>query len=531
MSLRVTLISVLLGANIFLNYRAIEAFSMPSARFLTALIAATYLSTIVFAVWYRLDSAIVLLARVQLTLDLVVWACLTYATGGVVSGFTALFDLWVIVWAIVLGGRAAFQSALTSSAIFSLLAIAMYTGVITPLADQPKPELTGNAFAYFLGVNISALFLVAFLVHSLVSRLERTGEGLEAERTRRADLVQLHEDTIRSLTVGIATADLSQRILTMNPAGLVILNASDEDVEDTLIDEWLPDLKGQFISDVVVRSQGHGLAVSTDQRRIPVEYIVAPLSAANGKKRGFIAVFSDLTEMRRLEAALEKSRRLAALGELAASLAHEIRNPLGAMSGAFQMLVSNPAMGAEDRSLADIITREIRRMEQLISDVLDYSLPKKPELLRVNLSELLQEVFRMFAMDDEARERDVQAEIAPDIYLGLNGPQMKQVTWNLLRNSLQATEPGQEISLYARQEDKEVHIEVIDTGRGIDPNLINQIFDPFFTTRALGLGLGLALCRRIVTEHQGNIAAELRDGVGTVFHITLPVEPRDERGR
>lgn len=523
MSLRVTLISILLGATIFLNYKTSDAFSMPSAQFLTGLIATTYLSTIVFAIWYRFGTAIQLLARVQLFMDLLVWACLTYATGGVVSGFTALFDLWVIVWAIVLGGRAAFQAALTSSVIFTVLAIALYTGVLSPLSDQPTLELTGNAFAYFLGVNISALFIVAFLVHSLVSRLERTGEGLEAERIRRADIAQLHEDTIRSLTVGIATTDLSRRVITMNPAGLVILGALEEDVEDTPIDEWLPDLKGQLIADIAIRSQGHGLAVAKDQRKIPVEYIVAPLSTADGKERGFIVVFSDLTEMRKLEAALEKSRRLAALGELAASLAHEIRNPLGAMSGAFQILASNPNLGEEDRSLTEIITREIRRMEQLISDVLEYSLPKKPELIPVNLSELLQEVFRMFAMDDEAKERVIHADIDRGITHSLNSPKMKQVIWNLLRNALQATEPGEQITLRAKKMENEIKVEVIDTGRGIAPNYIQQIFDPFFTTRELGLGLGLALCRRIVTEHQGTIAAELRDGVGTVFRITLPI--------
>ena len=534
MVLRVVLITVLLGATLSLVYRAEEAFSDPSAQFLLALVAATYGFSVLYAVWFKTGWAMIWAARVQLSLDLVLWCGLTYATGGISSGFSALFDLWVIVWAVVLGGRAAFHCALLSSGLLLLMGGGIQLGVIAPLSDQFYSALSVRAFAYALGVNISALFLVALLVSSLVRRLERTDEGLRLEQTRRADLAQLHTDVIRSLTVGLATTDMEGRILAMNPSGLETLDFSQADLEGELLSRWLPDLESILSPENTMRARGRGSALRRDRERIPVEYITAPLTSADGQIRGFIVVFSDLTEIRKLEFALEKSRRLAALGELAASLAHEIRNPLGALSGAFQIFSANPEMSEEDRSLLDIISREIRRLEYLVNDMLDYARPKKPEQGMVNLSGLIREILRTFLLDDDAAERDVTADVEEEIVLPLDSGQIKQLLLNLLQNAVHATEPGERIELRASVRDGAAHVEIRDQGAGIAPEHLKRIFDPFFSTRERGLGLGLALCRRIVEEHRGTLDAANESGGGALFHITLPLggkRPGPRNGR
>ncbi len=526
MFLRILLITVLLGATLVFNFRTEETFSNPSAVFLLGLVAVTYVFTIVYAVWYKTGRAVALLARVQLSLDLLLWGSVTFATGGTASGFSALFDLWVIVWAVVLGGRAAFHAALLSSAILCIMGALVQSDLLPLLSDQPASVQSIRAVLYSLAVNVSALFLVALLVNSLVNRLERTGEGLRIEQTKRADLAQLHADMIRSLTVGIATMDMNGFILTMNPSGLETLDRALSEVEGQRLVEWFPDLEKQLVGNSTVRSRGHGTALRRDKERVPIEYIIAPLSTAEQEMQGNIVVFSDLTEIRRLESALEKSRRLAALGELAAGLAHEIRNPLGALSGAFQILSSSPHMGEEDRSLLDIISREIRRLEYLVNDMLDYARPKKAEPGDMDLSKLISETLRAFMLDEDAAERELKRDIEGDIIHRIDGPQFKQVLINLLQNAVQATNPGDCIEVVARRGPADVIIEIKDTGKGIPAAYQKTIFDPFFTTKERGLGLGLALCRRIVEEHQGKIEALRRDEKGSVFRITLPVSDR-----
>lgn len=522
MLLRAGLITVLLGTTLALNYRTEETFTAPSARFLLVLAAITYVFTIFYSLWFKTGRATVLLARAQLALDLLLWGALTFATGGISSGFSALFDLWVIVWAVVLGGRAAFHCAFLSSLVLGAVGGLIQADILSPLADQLHSALSVRAFSYALGVNISALFLVALLVSSLVSRLERTDEGLRIEQTRRADLAQLHSDMIRSLTVGIATTDMNGRVLTMNPCGLETIDLTSAEAEGRNLSDWLPDLRKQLVPSNTMRSRGRGSAFRRDKERVPVEYIVAPLSGADKEIRGFIVVFSDLSEIRRLESALEKSRRLAALGELAANLAHEIRNPLGALSGAFQIFSANPDISEEDRSLLDIISREIHRLEGLVNDMLDYSRPKKAEHESVNVSLLIQELLRTFILDEDASERIVNSDVDDNLIHELDSAQIKQVLINLLQNAVQATEPGEEIGIVARSTEDDLLIEVRDSGRGIPAEYLKNIFEPFFSTRERGLGLGLALCRRIIEEHRGRITAENESGKGAVFRITLP---------
>jgi PAS domain S-box-containing protein len=327
---------------------------------------------------------------------------------------------------------------------------------------------------------------------------------------------------IRSLTVGIATTDMNGAVLTMNPCGLETLDRTLEEVEGRRLVEWLPDLDNQLVFGNATQSRGHGTAFRRDKERVPVEYIVAPLSTAEQQMQGFIVVFSDLTEIKKLESQLEKSRRLAALGELAASLAHEIRNPLGALSGAFQILSSNTKMGEEDRSLLEIISREIHRLEYLVNDMLDYARPKKAEPDYIDLSKLIAETLRTFVLDEDASEREVTSDVEENLMHHADGSQLKQVLINLLQNAVQATEQGDRIEVTAKRISSDVMIEVKDTGKGIPSEFQKKIFDPFFTTRERGLGLGLALCRRIVGEHQGTIEAMHKEGGGSVLRIILP---------
>jgi two-component system sensor histidine kinase PilS (NtrC family) len=524
MLLRVVLISVMLGATIVINYRTETAFTSPSPRFLLGLIALTYFLTILYAFWYRWSSAFRRLSRIQISIDLLIWGCLTYATGGVASGFTFLFGLWVIVAAVVLGGRASYYAAMISSAIMVCMAMLMSFGVLDPLPDQIAAELSYKSVAYFVSVNIVALFVVAALVNSLVSKLESTGMGLEEEKTKRADLTQLHTDLVRSITVGIATTSKNGDLLSMNPAGLSLLGLQIDDLTGINIDHWMPEIAKQIDVSETVSSRGQSFGTRKDGERVPVEYMVAPLLSSEGVRLGAIVMFSDLSEVRRLEKSLEHSRRLAALGGLAASLAHEIRNPLGAVSGSFQMISEGGTFTADERSLLDIVSRELQRIERLVGDMLNYARPSKPKFANSDLKRLVEEVARVFLMGDDAVGCNVTSTADGNWDAWIDRSQMRQVIWNLLRNAAQANTSEDAIEVVLEKENEHFLIEVKDRGTGIDPADQNRIFEPFFSTKEKGIGLGLALCKRIVEEHGGNISAASREGGGAAFRISLPVK-------
>ncbi len=524
MLLRVVLISVLLSATIIFNYSTETAFTEPSPRFLLGLIALTYFITILYAIWFRLGTGIKRLSRIQIVIDLIVWGCLTYATGGIASGFTFLFDLWVIVSAVVLGGRASYYAATVSSVILTGMAMLMYFGVLTPLPDQIATEITLWNGVYFLAVNILALFIVAAMVNSLVSKLESTGMGLEEEKTKRADLAQLHTDLVRSITAGIATTSKNGDMLSMNPAGLALLGIKTADLADKKIGQWLPEIRKQIDSSETVSIRGQSFGIRADGETVPVEYMVAPLISSEGVRLGAIVMFSDLTEVRRLEQELEHSKRLAALGSLAASLAHEIRNPLGAVSGSFQLLASGRTFSEDERSLSDIVFRELQRIERLVGDMLNYARPGKAKFVDSNLKKLVEEVVSVFRMGEESVDCAVTCDTNDNWHTMIDRSQMRQVIWNLLRNAAQATESesSRGIELELLKENGRLLVQVKDRGSGIHLTDKNKIFEPFFSTKERGIGLGLALCKRIVDEHDGDISATQREGGGTIFSISLP---------
>jgi two-component system sensor histidine kinase PilS (NtrC family) len=527
MALRAGVISVLLGATLALNY---EDFDAPSPRFLLGLIAFTYLVTIAWSIWYRTGRGLRVLAHLQLGADLLVWGALAYVTGGIGSGFTFLFDLWVIVAAVVLGGRAGYLTAAASALVLLTLAGLTVLGGLTPLPDQPLDAVTRNEVLYSLGVNGVALGLVAALVSSLVARLERTDLGLADERARRADLSVLHADIIRSLPVGLATTGTGGAILAINPEGRQLLGAGDHDLVGEQLEEWLPDF-GPILDSGTASARGRGSARPASGQPIPIEYSVNPLADADGRRQGWIVIFNDLTKVRQLEADLERSRRLAALGELAASLAHEIRNPLSAVSGSFQMLAGRPSPEGEERALGEIIARELQRMERLVGDVLDFARPREPLLRTVDLARVAEETVRAFLAGKEAEGHEVEFSAAGDARASADESQIRQVLWNLLRNASQAAGEDGAIRVTVRGDPERLLIEVEDSGPGIDPGFAAQVFDPFYSTRERGLGIGLALCQRIARAHGGGIEASRGEWGGALLSLSIPrrAEPGEPR--
>ncbi len=219
----------------------------------------------------------------------------------------------------------------------------------------------------------------------------------------------------------------------------------------------------------------------------------------------------------------EQAERLAALGQLAAGLAHEIRNPLGAISASIELLRTGPNLADEDRELCSIIEREASRMNDLIGNMMDLARPRVPNKEPMDLASVARDVARLTATSGRGSDVIVRCEGQNDVRIVADIAQMRQVVWNLVRNAIQASSPGSEVVLrWSKNANASVTFEVHDNGVGIDLEARERLFDAFFTTRSKGMGIGLAVVKRILDDHGFAVTVDSTEGKGTTFSIVIP---------
>jgi two-component system sensor histidine kinase HydH len=221
----------------------------------------------------------------------------------------------------------------------------------------------------------------------------------------------------------------------------------------------------------------------------------------------------------------EQAERLAALGRLAAGLAHEIRNPLGAIAGSIELLRTGGTLSAEDQELCEIVEREAARLNDLVGDMLDLSRPREPAKTTVDLAVIANDLVVLAGKSGRGADVQMRYEGPAEALVLADAAQMRQVMWNLMRNAIQASSPGSEVVMRVRDgEAGERLVEVIDQGPGIPQSTRDRIFDAFFTTRSHGMGIGLAVVKRVVDDHGFTVEAESGDGAGTTFRVRIPPE-------
>jgi two-component system nitrogen regulation sensor histidine kinase GlnL len=286
------------------------------------------------------------------------------------------------------------------------------------------------------------------------------------------------------------------------------------------------------------RSEPEASIEAVDGREVPVSIVTAPLFDRDGRVEAAVAVLRDVSRIRQLESEVRRGETLAAAGRMAVGLAHEIRNPLGAIRGAVQLLARELPAGSSLVEYTDVLTKEVDRVNRVVEMLLDLARPVQLRLVPLNVHQLLE---RVAVLSQElARERGVTIvrRYDPSLppILG-DEDRMVQVIHNLVRNAIEAMRGSGSVTLMTRVSlhplfgkmdvgaghRTMVEVAVIDEGAGIPSEVRGRIFDPFFTTKDRGLGLGLALCHRIVEEHHGTIQVEARKGGGTVFTCFLPV--------
>jgi two-component system sensor histidine kinase PilS (NtrC family) len=509
-------------------------------------VATAFLATAVSGLFTRKARMTQRFADAQIALDVGIVSALVHFSGAHESVFTFLYVLVTLYGAVLFGKRRAFGAATLSA-----LGYAVVLAVGFRQAADPQPLAM---LAALWAIHVGALFLVGALASTLSGELQRTGAALDRSTSDLRRLRDLHRHTVDSLMSGLLTTDSEGRVTSFNPEAERITGAALAAVLGCDVDAVIPGAR-QLLLD----SPGRDRSSAKPRRRLAYRnsrgqdlHLGLAGSVLRGEGRepnGFVVIFQDVTSIVAMEADLRRSERLAAVGEMAANMAHEVRNPLAAISGSIEVLrtdVAGQSSGLEVLKLMDIAIRETERLDALIADFLTYARPAPLARKQILLSELVGEVATMF---ESVRPPEVELELdlEPGLEVGVDPDQIRQVLWNLCLNASQAMPGGgtlrietalacEEISQAAPSERRQnaggdfatpgfadwVEIRVVDTGVGISAELREQIFEPFFTTRAEGSGLGLAMVHRIVDSHGGSLQLESEIDRGTSFRIRLP---------
>jgi two-component system sensor histidine kinase PilS (NtrC family) len=408
--------------------------------------------------------------------------------------------------------------------VLALVSVSAWQQILpVPSLPPASPEdQTTVLFLRSLGLNLATLAGVGLLGYLLAGELQRTEASLATERRVVADLVSLHQDIVRSLTSGLVTVDLRGRVLSVNHHAAELLDAADAIGGD--VDAILPGLHARLDS---VAPEGSlrraDLSIPIDGKTLVLGISVSPLRDQQDVVVGRVINFTDLSELRRMEQQVKHAERMATIGQLAAGIAHEIRNPLASMSGSIELLQHAPAASDDDRALMAIVIREIDRLNALINDLLDYASPRPRQAVTFDFAVMIRETVQVFRQDRGFGGVDVTVEAPEHVELTADPAKLRQVVWNLLRNAAEAAASGGgHVKVTVRVADDAAIVEIADDGPGIAKDVLARVFDPFFTTKQKGTGLGLATCQNVVGEHGGTITVSSEPDAGTRFVVTLP---------
>jgi two-component system, NtrC family, sensor histidine kinase PilS len=492
--------------------------------------------TIAYSLIFRLSKTILAQARFQIAIDILLVTWLVWNFAVIQSPYIALYIVIIAISSLFLGPRGALVTSVACAAAFTACIVAL-AGLLGP---TPSTNLVGGSISET--IQWIGLFDVAFLVVGLLSarlaeRQSRSDVRLLAAKQSLANLRALHERIIASIRSGLVTTDLGGRIYTFNAAAEEITGYAERDIRGEHASMLFGDLKEHIARSLRALENGEASprfetnCRTSEGMRLRLGYSISPLSSEAGETTGIVITFQDLTQVRTLEETSRRQDRLAAIGRMAASIAHEIRNPLAAMRGSIQMLRSEVDNDSSQAELMEIILRESDRLNRIITDFLSYARPRSLKQARVDVGDLLHQTFALMRHSPEiGANQSITEELpAEPIFAEADEGQLKQVFWNLARNALQAMPQGGTLSAtLEKNSDNRLRIAFADTGRGMSPDQVEHLFEPFSSTTG-GTGLGLSIVYQIIRDHGGTINVRSLEGQGTTIMIELPLAaPLDE---
>ncbi len=524
---RVIVLTIILGIGTLIQVKG-KIFIMPPLPFLLVFTAIIYLFTIFSALYLRKIKSLLVFAYFQIMADIAMISALIFLTGSSNSVFTVLLFFPVITGGTLLFRTGSLLMACLCTLSFVLILLIEKAGYFPKYFNDFKfsPITDYNMVLQHLAIPGLAFFLMAILTSILSEKLHRAEAALSQTSLDYDRLAILNKQILNDINTGIITVDEENMINSFNRAAEDITGFSLQDVLDHPLSKILPEIDGE--QKAAIRLTGE--LTRKDGRMIPIGYAWTRLNMPAGCGNCRVFTMQDLSHIKRMEAQIQQAQKMATIGEMAAGVAHEFRNPLAAISGAAQIL-ENENTGAQARQkLREIIVRECDRLDSTIEEFLLFSKRSSPSKTWFELAKLVEECVQMLRQKpDWDKGCRISNEIPDHLEIHGDRDQIKQVLINLITNGCTAMEKdGGKLRILAQEkkdgQERLSSITVANTGPPIPADLLESIFEPFFTTRENGTGLGLAIVKQIIQRHGGKIAAaNMPEEAGVLFSIQLPM--------
>jgi len=534
---RVAIVTFLLIVTTFIKFQKTEIFPEKALISLYALCAITYFLSLAYLLLLKFVKKNRLNIYIQALTDVALITFLVYITGGISSIYSVFYPLVIIYSVLFLEKRGGLIIASASGILYGLLLDLEYYGIIHPINAIAVHEYALGAGYVFSRIFIHLLsFYIIGLLASFVVEQERKVRTLLAEKETAFDQLDLlHRSIIESVETGIMTINLQGRIKSFNRAAEEITGFTFADMENRNIVEVFPGFaqvqeKVKGNDDKYSSKDRYNIEFARDNNnKLILSCLVSTLKGSTGKRIGDIVIFQDITSLIEMEEALEKSKRLAIIGEMAAGLAHEMRNPLASLSGSIQILKRDLQLNAVDEKLMHIILRGKDQLDHVIKDFLLLARPAPGYRETVFIKDIIEGVIESIQyLPDWNNDIRVRLELSDNLSIYANRTEIREVVWNLVINAVQSMPEGGELSVETRKiydgaNGESLEMQVSDTGYGVDEKCLDRIFEPFFTTKERGTGLGLAIVNRIIEGYTGKIL--IRRGIekGTICTVSLPL--------
>lgn len=512
---RVLILTLLLGVELAVAQFSPIAF--PISLLVETVLAAYALSAAYFLLLHFWRNTRIQ-AIVQLMLDLVVVSALVYITGGVDSSLNFLYPLAIIVASMLLPRIWAYLTAALAFILYGTILELCYFEIVPSYSTTHPGIRTLQAIIF---VNLFGYVAVAYLAGVLAQKLRQADSSLEQTRGELENLQALHESIVQSSSNGLIATTLDGRITLVNSTAETLLSRNERDLlgaqVGTLFQDPLPNVGPE-------RSHGEIRFVAPNDYRKTFRVVVSPLNVAERGVVGHVYTLDDLTEIRRLEREVRLQDRMAAVGRLAAAIAHEIRNPLTSIAGSASLLTEMPGLNDEHRHLLQIINRESERLNDIITDFLAYSRTKKYSFAHVDLIPFLEDTLTLLEGRLQAQQVGIRVKRkygARQALVLADGDRMKQVFWNFCENAVRAMKQGGTLTVAIEEHGSDWQFSFADTGPGMSPQMVEKVFEPFQSQFEGGTGLGLAIVYQIVQAHEGKVYVRSKLGQGCTFVLRL----------
>jgi two-component system sensor histidine kinase PilS (NtrC family) len=534
MLLRLIVVTFLLGIAAFIQVKSSQALQTEIFAPIYSIIIATYVLSLLYILFLKVIKNLSINIYIQGVCDVTIITVLVYVTGGINSVHSALYNLVIIYSTLFLARRGGLIIASASSLFFGFLIALNYYRVF-PLYGAAADYSFGAGYVLSkVFIHIASFFIVALLVSFVVEQEKRSRSLLTEKETEFDQLDLLYKSIIEHVNAGIVTVDLKGRIKSFNRTAEEICGYLFSQVDGKPIDSIFPGFsetrekmrKKQREDEPIKRGE---IVISDRQDNdIVLGFSDSYLMSSRGDRIGDIVIFQNLTATKDMEKEVEKSKNLALIGEMAAGLAHEIRNPLTALSGSIQLLKRNLDLDKTDTRLMEIVLRGREQLENLISNFLLLARPMVADREDIDTNDIVKDVVETLRYGQDWHESiKVEMDFCDRADMYGNRTEVKQMLWNLVLNAVQAMPEGGELNIATSvipSDNGEEYLEVsiIDTGCGIEKDQESKVFTPFYTTKERGTGLGLAIANRIVESHMGKLKLESEEGTGTICKILFP---------